>query len=130
MREPNFSSAGIVFGSRPGGLDVVKPPRFGLGRMAVLELGLPTVVLGEVRVFRLPINRSLVNGDREPCILTVYLFDSSRLLVACLARHRSCQSRSWRWTLRLQTSGLRPSLIACQPSHLSPMGQSHSRVRT
>ena len=54
MRWPNFSSVGAVLGSAPGGLEVVKPPRFGLGRIAVFDAGLPAVVLGVVSVFSSP----------------------------------------------------------------------------
>jgi hypothetical protein len=82
MQEPNFSSVGAVLCNWPGGMEVVKPPRFGFGRIAVFELGLLAVVLGVVGVFRLAINRSLVTGSMVPSILTEYLFDSSSLLLA------------------------------------------------
>jgi hypothetical protein len=60
MRWPNFSSVGAVLGSAAGGFEVVKPPRLGLGRMAVLELGLPAVMLGVVSVLSALMNWSLV----------------------------------------------------------------------
>ena len=55
MRAPNFSSVGAL-GSADGGLDVVKPPRFGFGRIATFDAGLPTVVLGTETLFKLAMN--------------------------------------------------------------------------
>src|ERR1700681_162945 len=83
MRAPNFSSAG-AFGSAAGGFDVVNPPRFGFGKIALFEAAVPAVVLCVVTLFKLDMNGSPVTGASVPCSLTVYLFDSSSLLLAVI----------------------------------------------
>src|SRR5271169_5884775 len=81
MREPNFSSGWGPRGSWPGGFEVVKPPTFGLGRMAVRALGFPGVLFGVTCAFRLAIKVSPVIAVGVPCILTVNLCDSSSFSV-------------------------------------------------
>ncbi len=54
--------------------------------MALLDAVVPTVVLCVVTLFNVAMNWSPVTGASAPCSFTVYLFDSSSLLLDVVCR--------------------------------------------